>query len=224
MEDKLMEHSHDFDGIEELDNDLPRWWLGIFWVSMVLGIFYVPYYHFMHPEKLPSAAWEADHTAKVEAMAAAEAAAADVSADAGGAGAPGGEELEAALWAKYEAGGWQEAGKKDFDIYCMPCHAPDGGGTIGPNFTDDYYIHGGKLTDIQHIINVGVPAKGMISWKVSLKPDQIERLTFYIRSLRGTTPAVAKAAEGKLVDEIGNFVEGDEAAAGEEASPSEPGQ
>ena len=207
MEDKAMEHNHDFDGIEELDNDLPRWWLGIFWVTMALAVFYVPYYHFMHPEKLPSAAWEAENTAKIDAAVGAEAATPDATAESGTSG--GGEELEAALWAKYEAGGWQDAAKADFNTYCMPCHAPDGGGTIGPNFTDDYYIHGGRLTDILHVINEGVPAKGMISWKISLKPDQIERLTFYIHSLRGTTPAVPKAPEGKLVDEKGNFVAGD---------------
>ncbi|MDJ0835137.1 MAG: cbb3-type cytochrome c oxidase N-terminal domain-containing protein [Acidobacteriota bacterium] len=195
MTDKPVEHSHDFDGIVELDNDLPRWWLGIFWVTTIVAVFYVPYYHFMYPEKLPEAALLASQEARAEELAKIEAA------------KPKPVDEEADLLAKYNAGGWEEAAKADFTTFCVPCHAPDGGGTIGPNFTDDYYIHGGKLTDIRRIIVEGVPAKGMISWKVSLKPQQIENLTFYIRSLRGTTPATPKAAEGKLVDEAGNFTE-----------------
>jgi cytochrome c oxidase cbb3-type subunit 3 len=118
-----------------------------------------------------------------------------------------GEDLEATLQAEYAAGGWAEAGNADFQTFCMPCHAADGGGTIGPNFTDDYYIHGGRLTDIMNTIINGVPEKGMISWKASLKPEQIKNLTFYIRSLRGTTPAVAKDPQGRKVDEAGNFIE-----------------
>lgn len=197
MDDKAMEHNHDFDGIEELDNDLPRWWLGIFWVSMALAIFYVPYYHFMHPEKLPTNAWDAENSARTAAVAVAEAEQPKI------------EDEEAVLWAGYDAGGWLDAAKTDFGTYCMPCHAPDGGGTIGPNFTDDYYLHGGKLSDIKRTITEGVIAKGMVPWKGTLKPEQIQNLAFYIRSLRGTTPAVPKAPEGKLVDEKGEFVEGD---------------
>ncbi len=193
MADEL--HQHDLDGIEELDNDLPRWWLGIFWVSIGLALFYVPYYHFLHPEKLPRAALQADLDARAEALAKVEAA------------APKGDDAETQLREKMVAGGWQESAKTDYNTFCMPCHATDGGGTIGPNFTDDYYIHGGTLTDIKRVITDGVPDKGMISWKASLKPDQIENLAFYIQSLRGTTPAVAKEPQGTKVDEMGRFIE-----------------
>ncbi len=194
-EDKKPEHEHDFDGIVELDNDLPRWWLGIFWVSMILAVFYVPYYHIMHPEKLPEAALEASLAERAEQLAAIEAA------------KPKPADQESILLERYKAGGWEDAAKADFGSFCMPCHAPDGGGTIGPNFCDDYYIHGGKLTDMVKVITEGVPAKGMIAWKVSMKPDQIERLAFYIKALRGTTPVTAKAPEGKKVDEVGNFIQ-----------------
>lgn len=200
--DKKMEHQHDFDGIEELDNDLPQWWLGIFWVSIAFAIFYVPYYHFMHPESLPEASYEAEmNTVKAErALAEKEAEANQPAAEAAG-------DPEEALMAKYKAGGWEEAAKADYMTNCLACHGPDGGGTIGPNFTDDYYIHGGTLTQIQKVITDGVPLKGMISWKPVLKPQQIENLTFYIRALRGTTPATPKEAQGQKVDEAGNFIE-----------------
>lgn len=206
-DDKKMEHNHDFDGIEELDNDLPRWWLGIFWVTSLLAVFYIPYYHFIAPEKLPRAALEADMQARADQLEAIE--------------AEKPKDREAVLQARYKAGGWQESAKADFDMYCMACHATDGGGTIGPNFTDDYYIHGGTLTNIYDTISEGVPMKGMVSWKVTMKPEQMENLALYIRSLRGTTPAVAKAPEGRKVDEAGNFIEGEAPAEGE-APPAEP--
>lgn len=202
MTDESKEHSHDFDGIVELDNDLPRWWLGIFWVTIALAIFYVPYFHFMHPEKLPRAALEA-------AMVAREAQLEQAAAE-----APPPADAEAALQAAYAAGGWEATAKDKFAL-CVPCHGPDGRGTVGPNFADDYYIHGGRLTDIKRVIIDGVPDKGMISWKVMLKPDEIDALSFYILSLRGTSPEQPKAPEGRLVDEAGNFIE-EEAPAAEE--------
>ena len=194
MDDKILDHNHDFDGIVELDNDLPRWWLGIFWVTILLAFFYVPYYHWFHPEKLPTAALQADLDARAKQMAAVEAAAPPV------------EDMESKLLEAYKAGGWEEAARRDFAL-CVPCHAADGGGTIGPNFTDDYYIHGGKLTDTVKVITDGVPEKGMISWKLSMKPDQIQNLAFLIHSLRGTTPAAPKAAQGQQVDDKGAFLE-----------------
>lgn len=217
------EHEHDFDGIEEQDNPLPGWWLSIFWVTIGIAIFYVPYYHFMNPEKLPRAALAADLAARETQLQEAEAAAqAQAEAAAAEAEAKGEVVLdeEAALQAKMDAGGWLDAAKANFATYCVPCHLSDGGGSIGPNFTDNYSIHGGKLTQIRHVITEGVPAKGMVPWKLSLKPDQIEELSFYIKSLRGTTPAVAKAPEGQLMDEAGNLIDGDAPAADEPSESS----
>jgi len=201
-EDELPKHQqHDFDGIVELDNDLPRWWLGIFWVTILFALFYVPYYHFINPEKLP----RAKHAAEVAAL---DAKRAEAKADRA-------ERIEESaggdtLAERYAAGGWQADGKQTFDTYCMPCHATDGGGGIGPNFTDDYYIHGGKIEDFIRIINEGVPEKGMVSWKALLKPEQIEHVAFYIRSMRGTTPAQPKEPQGRKVDEQGAFIEAEE--------------
>lgn len=190
------EHKHDFDGIEELDNDLPRWWLGIFAVSTLFAIFYWPYYHIFHPEELPAAKLESQMAAAAEADGGSDTVEADK------------VDEEATLQEKYKQPElWKESAKAKFDTYCMPCHLTDGGGTIGPNLTDDYYIHGGKISDILRVIREGVPEKGMISWKTQFKPEEMENLALYVRSMRGTTPANPKAPEGKKVDESGAFIE-----------------
>jgi cytochrome c oxidase cbb3-type subunit 3 len=89
------------------------------------------------------------------------------------------------------------AGKKIFDGHCASCHLADGGGMIGPNLVDEYWLHGGSILDIYTTIQVGVPEKGMISWKGVLNPEQIRAATFYIMSLQGTTPANPKAPQGE---------------------------
>lgn len=188
-------HQHDFDGIEEHDNPLPGWWLSIFWVTIAFAIFYVPYYHFLHPEKLPEAALAAEQE-RIQTLRASKEVAKPETVNA-----------VITLEDKFQAGGWEEGAKKDFMAYCMACHATDGGGGIGPNFTDDYYIHGGQLADMIKVITDGVPEKGMVSWKTLLKPNQIEALAFYIRSLRGTTPANPKEPQGEQVDADGQFLQ-----------------
>ena len=89
------------------------------------------------------------------------------------------------------------AGKDIFDKNCAACHGFGGEGLVGPNFTDEYWIHGGSIKNIYHTIVEGVPAKGMISWKSQLSPNQIQEVSSYILSLKGTNPANQKAAEGE---------------------------
>lgn len=197
---------HDFDGIEEQDNDLPRWWLGIFWVTILFGLFYVPYYHFINPEKLPEAAYAAEK-AEIEAQRAEQQAQQEEVAK---------SDPTMTLAGRYEAGGWEEQGKQVYMTNCMACHAADGGGGIGPNMTDDYYIHGGTLEDIKKIVEDGVIAKGMVPWKGILKPDDLDAVVFFMRSMRGQTAATPKEPQGGKVDAEGNFIE-------EEAAESEAG-
>jgi len=192
--DKQVQHPHDYDGIVELDNDLPRWWLGIFWVTAIFAAGYVVYYHWLHPENLPIESYRAAMEIVVADRAAATKDRVPVANQA------------AQLDALYLVGGWETA-KADFTTFCVACHAADGGGGIGPNFTDDYYLHGGKLSDFVRVITEGVPEKGMVSWRPVLKPDQIANLACLIKSLRGTTPAAPKPPEGRQVDADGNFVE-----------------
>ena len=89
------------------------------------------------------------------------------------------------------------AGKKIYDSNCASCHVADGGGSIGPNLVDEYWLHGGSIQDIYHTIENGVLDKGMISWKGILSPAQIKEVTFFIHSIRGTVPANPKASQGE---------------------------
>jgi mono/diheme cytochrome c family protein len=89
-------------------------------------------------------------------------------------------------------------GKELFLTNCASCHMPDGGGLVGPNLTDDYWLHGGSIGDIFGTILNGYPSKGMKTWKEDFTTGQIAKLASYIKSLHGTTPVVAKAPEGIL--------------------------
>ncbi|MCB2204532.1 cytochrome c [bacterium] len=92
-------------------------------------------------------------------------------------------------------------GKKTFTTQCFSCHGMNGEGGIGPNLTDDYWIHGNKMQDLLRTIYKGVPAKGMIAWEKTLSQDQIENVASYILvKLHGTNPANAKAPQGDKVE------------------------
>ena len=88
-------------------------------------------------------------------------------------------------------------GRQVFGTHCASCHRPDGGGLIGPNLTDDTWIHGGALTSIHRTISDCVMAKGMPAWGKILKKDQLEGVVVYVASLKGTNPPNPKAAEGE---------------------------
>ena len=170
--DDLLITGHDYDGIQELDNALPTWWLYLFYLTVAFGFAYVVYFHAM------------DNPSSHEAYAAEVAAAESANPPP----APGDAPDEAAV-AAVNAG-------QVFMTSCMPCHGPDGRGIIGPNLTDDHWIHGCSKADIVAIISKGVPEKGMIAWSATLKPAEIHALADYILDMRGTTPESPKAPEG----------------------------
>ena len=93
------------------------------------------------------------------------------------------------------------SGAKVFNQQCAVCHKTDGGGSIGPNLTDDYWLHGGDIKSVYTVIKEGVPEKGMISWKAMLSPEKMRDVSNYIKSLRGTNPPDAKAPQGELAEE-----------------------
>ncbi|MCY1542133.1 cytochrome c oxidase, cbb3-type, subunit III [compost metagenome] len=96
-----------------------------------------------------------------------------------------------------------EAGKTVFVQVCAACHGADGGGSVGPNLTDDYWLHGGGIKDIFRTITVGVQDKGMKSWKEDYSPKQIQQIASYIKTLHGTKPSTPKASQGELyIEEI----------------------
>ncbi|PIE01776.1 MAG: hypothetical protein CSA81_10365 [Acidobacteria bacterium] len=201
---KVMEHQ--FDGIEEHDNPLPGWWLSIFWIGVAIAIVYPIYYHVLYPEKLTFKKYDLEMAALAE-MEASKPVEVVTTQD---------------LMAEYKAGGWQESAAAAFKANCAVCHRADAGGSIGPNFHDDYYIHGGKLENFVKVINEGVLQKGMTPFKGVLKPDQIKHLAFYVRSQRGTPVDNPKEPQGKKVDEEGNFIE--EAAPEAAESPEAPAE
>ena len=86
-------------------------------------------------------------------------------------------------------------------LYCVTCHGNFGEGNVGPNFTDDYWIHGGKINDVFRTVSEGVPAKGMASWKEILTAKQMFEVANYIKSLYGTNPPNPKAPQGNLYTE-----------------------
>ena len=153
---------HEVDGIRELDNKLPRWWVWLFYLTIVFAVVYMSYYHVFAKGTLAKQGQMAtEYQAEMKI----------------------GEVLKVAAMTKFEAtiASLQpekepdalSRGKKTFDTLCAPCHRPDGGGLVGPNLTDDYWIHGSNFVDNVTTIWNGVPAKGMITWKNMLKPNEI---------------------------------------------------
>lgn len=160
---------HNYDGIQELDNNLPRWWVWLFYITIIYAAVYLIYYHVTHTGDLQAAEYKSEM--KI------------------------GEQLKSAAMGKFESSiatlqpskdaAVLENGKVAYNKYCAPCHRVDGGGLVGPNLTDDYWIHGSSFTDSVKIIWDGVPAKGMVTWKTVLKPDEINAVASYIYTLRG---------------------------------------
>ena len=180
--DRLLEH--DYDGIKEYDNPLPGWWSWIFVATIVFSLGYYLYYQ-VGPGPSVIALYEAE----MREYAQQQAKAAPAPGEAGGAG----EERLRALMKDAKA---MTAGKEMFAVRCMPCHGPQGQGIIGPNLTDDYWLHGSTLADIRRTIHDGVPDKGMIPWKDQLKPEEIDAMAAYVATLHGTNPPNPKPPQG----------------------------
>lgn len=182
-EDELLDHN--YDGIQEYDNDLPRWWVWLFWLSTILGVIYAIYFH------NPSTPTPLEQlSADLNEISAMKQAAAPTQADT----EPTNDELMKLVVDSTR----QASGKSIFAAKCMPCHGENGQGIIGPNLTDDYWIHGGSPVDMRAVIINGVPAKGMLAWKGILSNDDINSLVAFVWSIHGTNPPGAKAAEGAV--------------------------
>ena len=268
---------HNYDGIQELDNDLPPWWLWMFYISIIWSVLYMIHYHVIGSgdlsaveyEKEMNPQWEETVTARdfsigyhspfyktgeevtpllrVQIALAQEKEAALLAAqkmETAGilkvedisfadiiqaamrvATSADLEKLQNAfpgIYAAYEAAetgtptiaeakpvsdlepltdaASLTAGESIFITNCATCHGKLGEGGIGPNMTDNYFIHGPTMNDMIKVINAGVPAKGMISWRGILKDDQIEQVASFITTLRGTNPPNAKTPQGDKVE------------------------
>lgn len=178
---------HDYDGIRELDNKLPRWWVWLFNFTILFAVFYLGYYHVLGKGRLMTAEYEAEMQVGNEIKARAV------------------QEFEnrmASLQPSADAALLAE-GRDTFIKLCAPCHREDGGGLVGPNLTDDYWIHGAGFTDTLKVIWNGVPSKGMVTWKGVLKPNTIHAVGSYIHTLRGTNPKNPKPREDQAPAQTG---------------------
>lgn len=180
---------HEYDGIKELDNKLPPWWVWLFNLSIVFAVVYISYYEIFTTSDLPISIVEYN-----DEMAQAEEEIAAYKAKFGS----GIDESTAEL---IEDAARLANGEKIYTANCVSCHMADGGGGIGPNFTDEYWIHGGDVKDLFKTIKYGVITKGMIPWKDQLKPEEMEDVASYILiTFQGTIAANPKEAQGDLFE------------------------
>lgn len=184
---------HNYDGIQELDNDLPPWWLYGFYASIIFGVIYMARYHVFNGENQYEELQATLEQAKVE-LEEYKKTAKDL--------------VDYNTVVVLTSASDLASGKKIFDANCVACHMADGGGGIGPNLTDKHWILGGGINNIFKTISEGGrDGKGMIAWKQSFKPSEIAQVSSYVLSMQGTTPANPKVAEGEIwttdeVDEV----------------------
>jgi cytochrome c oxidase cbb3-type subunit 3 len=175
---------HDYDGIRELDNHLPPWWVNMFYLTIIWAVGYMWYYHWGG-----NGLNQADEYKTDVAIAKKEIA----MALAGKANAVD----EASVTAMTDAASLGE-GELIFKGVCAACHGQKGEGLVGPNFTDEYWIHGGGIKDLFKVIKYGVPDKGMIAWSAQLKPVDMQKVASYILTLKGTNPPNPKEPQGEI--------------------------
>lgn len=185
--EKDVQLDHDYDGIKELDNALPPWWVYGFYLTIVFAGIYVWRYHIagtaplqvqelkndLAQAEIQQALYNEQNAAKVDENTITYTADANMIAE----------------------------GSKLFVKHCVACHAADGGGGTGPNLTDDYWKHGGDIKDIFRTISKGVPEMGMIAWGGILTAKEVANLATYVKSIKGSRTAAPKAPEGTLYQE-----------------------
>lgn len=173
---------HIYDDIKELDNRIPPWFNYLFAGTIVFAFIYMIDYHVAGISKLSADEYMEEVVAanlQKKIML-----------------ASGGTINENALVALKDAESLKE-GDEIFHKFCFTCHGPQAGGLVGPNLTDEYWIHGGGIKNVYTTIKKGVPAKGMISWELVFSQKQIQNIASYVLSLKGSNPPGGKAPEGQ---------------------------
>lgn len=174
---------HDYDEIQELDNPIPAWFNWLFYGSVVAAVVYMLNYHVFNIGKLQDEEYVIEmKQAEVEKEAYL---------------AKSGNAIDENSVKIDNTAPVLEAGKAVYAQNCVACHGQNGEGVVGPNLTDDYWLHGGKIASVFKTIKYGVPEKGMIAWDKQLSPKQISDVSNYIESLKGTNPANPKAPQGE---------------------------
>jgi cytochrome c oxidase cbb3-type subunit 3 len=172
-----------YDGIEEQDNHLPNWWLYTLFITCIFALGYWFHYHVFHAGELPGQAYQREMAAVYAAEAARVRAA--------------GQMTPQALLALSRDEATVAQGRQVFATTCAACHGPTGGGVIGPNLTDAFWINGGAPDRIYRTINEGVPARGMPAWGPQLGAERVQAVTAYVLTLRNTNVAGGKAPQGE---------------------------
>jgi cytochrome c oxidase cbb3-type subunit 3 len=174
---------HDYDGIRELDNALPPWWKYGFYITIVIAVIYVFNFHVWGIGKNPEQEYAEEMLE--------------------------GKRIEELYKAKTknlvdennvvisDATGI-ESGKNLYTQSCVACHGTKGEGGIGPNLTDEFWIHGGTMNNIYNTLKIGYPEKGMQSWQTMFSPVQLKNLASYVKSIKGTNPPNPKAPQGVI--------------------------
>jgi cytochrome c oxidase cbb3-type subunit 3 len=182
-EEADIDMGHNYDGIRELDNVIPPWFTTAFILTIIVAAGYLYRYHIaksapmqLEEYKIELAKADLEHEAYLSTQANAI------------------DEKNVAIM----TGADLDAGNKIFMATCAVCHRTDGGGQVGPNLTDEYWIHGGGIKNVFKTIKYGVPDKGMISWKEQLSPTQMAQVANYILTLAGTNPPDPKEKQGTL--------------------------
>lgn len=181
-EEASLDVGHSYDGIRELDNATPPWFTIAFIASIVLGIGYLWRYHVLHAAPNQYEEYEIAVTKgnlKVAAYMKSK-----------------GDAVNENTVVMADAAGI-EAGKKLFMNNCTACHGNAGQGGVGPNLTDDYWLHGGSIGDVFKTVKLGVVEKGMMSWKDVFSAEQIAEIASYIKSIHGSNPPGAKEPQGE---------------------------
>ncbi len=206
--------NHDYDGIKELDNNLPPWWKWTFYLSIVFGVVYLMHYHILKTGALPKEEL-AITLAQAEEEVAAFKARARMNVD------------ETNVQYILEDSRLT-AGASIYTAHCAVCHGQQGEGGVGPNLTDPYWIHGGTIGDVFRTIKYGVPAKGMQAWNNNLTAIQIQNVSTYIMAMQGRDVPNAKEPQGEFVEpavpvgEDGAPVEAEEAEEPKNTDDDEP--
>jgi cytochrome c oxidase cbb3-type subunit 3 len=183
-EEDTIDLGHDYDGIRELDNNLPPWWKYGFYLTIVYAVIYMFVFHFSGDN------WSSkkEYEEEMEIAAIEKAKYMESQANA----------IDETNVAMLDDGVSQASGKELYEMLCAACHRVDGGGSIGPNLTDEYWLHGGDIKDVFKTVKYGVQGKQMISWQDQMSPKEMAEVSSYIMTFRGTNPPEPKDPEGEL--------------------------
>ncbi|MBA3902031.1 MAG: c-type cytochrome [Bacteroidetes bacterium] len=174
---------HEYDGIHELDNNLPPWWKYGFYATIIFSVIYMVRFHVTGHGDLQEVEYQKE-------MAMAEVQKAEFMKLAA-------NNVDESSVTYLEDAASLSAGKSIYMQNCAACHGGSGEGGVGPNLTDEYWMHGGSVNDVFKLIKYGVPQKGMIAWQTQLSPIQIQEVTSFILSIQGTNPPNAKEPQGE---------------------------